>query len=439
MKKLKFISTVLMIFFVFGCSKDPIGFLEKGKKDFNAGHYLAAIDNLRHAKYFLPDNFEVVLYLGKAFLNYDEDKDAKYKARYYFKKASELARTSEECFDVKLTLLSLYRGKNRNSEIIETCIELLDNYKSLIKHKKEYEIKDMLAEAYFQTGSYDKAAALYQSIVTKYAEFLDDNPELHDMTNLRWTTTEILSDADDNIKEELDQIHSLKKCDYSSFSRNNKASAAICYQLIGGKLYKKDNYKDAIEYYKKSKELFVKVNDRDQISKVSIKLNRAYKKYDKNCKDYECKIREGRRLLSVTKYHKAVKSFKIALKNNKTEQQEADALLHLGIAFFLDNKFSDAFAEFEKLNNIYQKKRKCVADPDRLNLYYGLGSALEAVEELGVGLPVPGHALLHALERHGLVALHGEHRPLAGVGPHRREAEAAVADDDAGHAVPARE
>ena len=42
-----------------------------------------------------------------------------------------------------------------------------------------------------------------------------------------------------------------------------------------------------------------------------------------------------------------------------------------------------------------------------------LGRAVDAVEELGEGLPVPRHALLHRRQRHRFVAGHRQHRPLA--------------------------
>ena len=54
--------------------------------------------------------------------------------------------------------------------------------------------------------------------------------------------------------------------------------------------------------------------------------------------------------------------------------------------------------------------------------------ALDRVEELGEAHPVPRHAGLHRGEGDRFDAGHREHRPLALVGAHRSEAEAAVAD-----------
>ena len=64
--------------------------------------------------------------------------------------------------------------------------------------------------------------------------------------------------------------------------------------------------------------------------------------------------------------------------------------------------------------------------------------ALEGVEVLRDRLPVPDHALLHRLVGDGLGAGHGQHRALTELGLDRREAEAAVAQHQRRHAVPAR-
>ena len=64
---------------------------------------------------------------------------------------------------------------------------------------------------------------------------------------------------------------------------------------------------------------------------------------------------------------------------------------------------------------------------------------VDAVEELGIAHPVPGEPLLHRLVGDRLDPRHGEHGALPHVGTHRCEAEAAVADDHRGDAVPAGE
>ena len=66
----------------------------------------------------------------------------------------------------------------------------------------------------------------------------------------------------------------------------------------------------------------------------------------------------------------------------------------------------------------------------------GLRRVLDRIEELGEGHPVPGHPLLHRREGDGLDPGHRQHRPLALLGTHRSEAEAAVADDRGGDPVP---
>ena len=65
-----------------------------------------------------------------------------------------------------------------------------------------------------------------------------------------------------------------------------------------------------------------------------------------------------------------------------------------------------------------------------------LRRAVDAVEELGVGDPVPGHAVFHAADRDGLVAAHGQHRALAVGWLDGREGETAVADHHRRDAVP---
>jgi hypothetical protein len=69
----------------------------------------------------------------------------------------------------------------------------------------------------------------------------------------------------------------------------------------------------------------------------------------------------------------------------------------------------------------------------------GLRRAVDAVEELRIGDPVPRQAPAHRLERDGLDTRHGQHRALAQLGTHRRESEATVADHDGRDAVPARQ
>ena len=67
-----------------------------------------------------------------------------------------------------------------------------------------------------------------------------------------------------------------------------------------------------------------------------------------------------------------------------------------------------------------------------------LGRALHGVEVLGEGLPVPADALGQRGAGDVLDALHQADQPLVAVRVHRREADAAVAHDHGGDAVPAR-
>ena len=64
---------------------------------------------------------------------------------------------------------------------------------------------------------------------------------------------------------------------------------------------------------------------------------------------------------------------------------------------------------------------------------------VEAVEVLGVGLPVPAHAGAHGVEGNGLDAVHHPHVEVAVFGAGGREAEAALADADGRLAEPAVE
>jgi hypothetical protein len=70
---------------------------------------------------------------------------------------------------------------------------------------------------------------------------------------------------------------------------------------------------------------------------------------------------------------------------------------------------------------------------------HGLRAAVDAVEELGIGDPVPRQPAPHRLVRDRLDPGHGEHRTLTHLRSHRREAEAAVPDHHRRHPVPAGE
>ena len=59
------------------------------------------------------------------------------------------------------------------------------------------------------------------------------------------------------------------------------------------------------------------------------------------------------------------------------------------------------------------------------------------VEVFGVALPAPGDALGEGGAGNVLDAFHQADQPVLAPGPHRREADTAVAGDDGGHAVPA--
>ena len=63
---------------------------------------------------------------------------------------------------------------------------------------------------------------------------------------------------------------------------------------------------------------------------------------------------------------------------------------------------------------------------------------VDAVEEFGIGHPIPRHPSLHRGVGNGLSAGHREHRAVAHLRLDRREAETAIANHDRGHAMPAR-
>ncbi len=68
----------------------------------------------------------------------------------------------------------------------------------------------------------------------------------------------------------------------------------------------------------------------------------------------------------------------------------------------------------------------------------GTRRLVERVEVLGEALPVPVDALVQRGAGDVLHALHQLDQEVLGAGAHRREADAAVAHDDGGDAVPAR-
>ena len=74
-----------------------------------------------------------------------------------------------------------------------------------------------------------------------------------------------------------------------------------------------------------------------------------------------------------------------------------------------------------------------------LNDVHALRRAVEAIQVLGDGFPVPPHADLHRLVGNCFSARHREHAAVAKVGLHRREAEAAVTEHDRSHTVVARD
>ena len=67
---------------------------------------------------------------------------------------------------------------------------------------------------------------------------------------------------------------------------------------------------------------------------------------------------------------------------------------------------------------------------------HALRRSFQALEELGIRLPVPGHTFLHRREGNRLVAGHRQHRPVLVLRLHRREAEAAVPDHHGSDAMP---
>nr|WP_262402566.1 hypothetical protein [Actinomadura sp. CNU-125] len=75
--------------------------------------------------------------------------------------------------------------------------------------------------------------------------------------------------------------------------------------------------------------------------------------------------------------------------------------------------------------------------PDERADVEALGARVDGGKVVGVGLEAPVDALVEGLQRHALDVLQGADDDVAVLGAGGRDAEAAVAHDDAGHAVPA--
>src|SRR5262249_22567360 len=67
---------------------------------------------------------------------------------------------------------------------------------------------------------------------------------------------------------------------------------------------------------------------------------------------------------------------------------------------------------------------------------HALGRALQRVEILGNGFPIPSHPCAHRLNWDRLVARHRQHGAFAILGLDRREPEPAIAEHHRGYAVP---
>ncbi len=89
------------------------------------------------------------------------------------------------------------------------------------------------------------------------------------------------------------------------------------------------------------------------------------------------------------------------------------------------------FGCFEAHHVGHQRRRRHVLDD-----VDALRSAIQRVQVLGDGLPVPVHPLTHRLIRDGLGPGHREHRPVPEVGRARCETESAIAEHDRRDPVP---
>ena len=377
-KKLVFVTDILVLLFLFfSCSNEPSDYLNNGIKDFNSGDYDSAIANLRRAKYMMPESFEANLYLGKCFLKTPKEKDAEYKARYYFNAAKELAKTSEERFDVSLSLLSIYEKQKDYSKINKECRVLVEKDKKLLDKKKAYELYTMLADSYFQMDEYREAAETYEYIVKTFQEELANNQEANAKTHLQLAAAVVESD-EARAGDGLSYANTAIRIEKDTFSDTYRLSAAKCFAILGDHFQKKQKYKISTVYYVRAKTYYVYLDDSENVEDISGKIEKAAFELDKRCDDYECLMRKGARDLAEMDYDDAVDYFKKAAQKGQTSRENAGAISKLGIAYFLDGNENDALSQFEILKREYRKEYDKSIDKYRMDLFMGASLILTA-------------------------------------------------------------
>jgi len=377
-KNLIFLTSVLVLLFIFSsCSKEPGDYLSSGIKDFESGDYDSAIANLRRAKYLMPENFEANLYLGKCFLKNPKEKDAEYKARYYLNAAKELAKTSEERFNVSLTLLSIYEKRQDYSKIAKECKSLVEKDKKLLDKKKAYELYTLLADSYFKMEEYKEASETYEYIIKSFQEELANNQEANAKAHIQLAAAVVESDearSGDGLSYATTAIRNEKDI----FSNEYRLSAAKCFAILGDHFQKKQKYKISTVYYVRSKTYYVYLGDSKSVEDISEKIEKAAFELDKRCDDYECLMRKGGRELAEMDYDDAADYFKEAAQKGQTNSEKAGAISKLGIAYFLDGDEKNALSQFKALKKEYRKEYNKSVDKDRIDLFMGASLILTA-------------------------------------------------------------
>jgi tetratricopeptide (TPR) repeat protein len=114
---------------LWGCgSPDPERDLKRGRAEIAAGRYENAVQPLRRYVYHAPDSHEAHFLLGKAFFSQAAgEEDDLYRARYYYRRARELARTSAEKAQAAegyaRAMLVMGRGGEESAMVFEDLAE----------------------------------------------------------------------------------------------------------------------------------------------------------------------------------------------------------------------------------------------------------------------------------------------------------------------------
>ena len=377
-KNLILVASALTFIFIFSsCSKEPSDYLNIGIKDFESGDYDSAIDNLRRAKYLMPESFDTNLYLGKSFLKTPTAKDSEYKARYYLNTAKELAETSEERFNVSLSLLSIYEKQKDYSRINKECRDLFEKDKKLLDKKKAYELYTMLADSYFQLDEYREAAETYEYIIKTFPEELGNNQEANAKAHIQLAAAVVESD-EERSGDGLSYANTAIRNEKDAFSNEYKISAAKCFAILGDHFQEKQEHKISTVYYVRSKTYYVYLGDNKNVENISEKIEKAAFELDERCDDYECLMRKGERELAEMDYDDAADHFEKAAQKGQSSNEKAGAISKLGVSYFLDGDKKDALSQFEALKKEYRKEYNKSVHKNRIDLFMGASLILTA-------------------------------------------------------------